>query len=557
MLEFIQKEIWVVEKEDLNRSKLFNFFLPDNRAALLAVNAAGKFHELISYEGLLQRKEMRSYVVCGGEMFAEANQFYSVLANRELLLPILNTEFEIISFFRWNAQIERATFRMQDCDGVRNIFISGCDEVNIRILQQLDAAETYKKKQIFLCGEGWEIVLSHVKFSGSYQIVEQLPENKEAVLIKAGGEVDFDTAESFVSVYTLKEEYKPKRIFVYGANLDGQMILSNLEFMGVHVHGIVDDECEKENSFLIWPIVKSKDIIGQPDVIIVCERILRTEINSRLKSDGQLVVYEDIFQWDKSLSKKKCILLYESVHALEEVRKQIESCFGEVETELSVEQLTDDMLAEVKEADGNLVFALLPSGFFKTDKYCYLLSRKLGRKVYRSIPYLHHDIWPFQSINPFVRINNAVGQGKKFILYGVYETYGSVWKKLFRYLQIDFSVVVDDISVNGREEKNIYDLMYEDIGNIFLVLGFDVHKWCHICENLQLMGFSDRNALGLFEFSELILDAAVDIQLGHVILYEKEGLKEYSGFHIIGDEGKDKFKIVTLGGAQQRRNLTG
>lgn len=259
---------------------------------MLAVNVAGKFHELISYEGLLQKKEMRSYVVCGGEMFAEVNQFYSVLANRELLLPILNTEFEIISFFRWNAQIERATFRMQDCDGVRNIFISGCDEVNIRILQQLDAAEAYKERQVFLCGEGWEIVISQCKFSGSYQIVEQLPEKRDVLLVKSGGDIDLHIDESYVTTYTLKEEYKSKRIFVYGANLNGQMILSNLEFMGVHVHGIIDDECKEEDSFLIWPIVKSKDIIGQPDVIVVCAGFLRSMIYHILGNACTFVIYE-------------------------------------------------------------------------------------------------------------------------------------------------------------------------------------------------------------------------------------------------------------------------
>lgn len=549
MLEFIQKEIWVIEKEDINRSKLFNFFLPDNRAALLAVNAAGKFHELITYEGLLQGKDMRSYVVCGSDMFDKANRFYDVLDNRELLLPILNTEFEIISFFRWNAQIERATFRMQDCDGVRNIFISGCDEVNIRILQQLDAAQIYKEKQIFLCGEGWEIVVSQFKLSGNYQIVEQLPEKKDALLIKSGGDIDLHTAESYVTTYTLKEEFKSKRIFVYGANLNGQMILSNLEFMGVHVHGIIDDECEEENSFLIWPIVKSKDVIGQSDIIVVCEGWRRTEINQMLQNVCLVIAYENIFEWDKSLNEKKYVLLYDSVHALSEVKKKIEFHGGEIAAEVSVHDLTEEVSGKLRNTEANLVFSLLPFGWFKTDRYCSVLSRKLRRKIFRPMPYMHRDLGALQTICPFSKISNSLKQGRKFFFYGTNETYSAVWKKLFRYLNIDFIGVTDDEPEEGHNIKNIYDLMYEDIEHVLLVLGFDVHKWSRICENLQLMGFSHRNVLGVHEFPDLVLDASVDIQLGHVMLYEGEELEQYLGFHVIGTEGKDKFKIVTIGGS--------
>lgn len=35
MLEFIQKEVWVAEKGEINRSQLFSFFLPDNTDALI------------------------------------------------------------------------------------------------------------------------------------------------------------------------------------------------------------------------------------------------------------------------------------------------------------------------------------------------------------------------------------------------------------------------------------------------------------------------------------------------------------------------------------------
>lgn len=549
MLEFIQKEIWVIEKEDINRSKLFNFFLPDNRAALLAVNAAGKFHELITYEGLLQGKDMRSYVVCGSDMFDKANRFYDVLDNRELLLPILNTEFEIISFFRWNAQIERATFRMQDCDGVRNIFISGCDEVNIRILQQLDAAQIYKEKQIFLCGEGWEVVLSYIKLSGSYEVVEQLPQKQEAVLIKSGGGIDLHTAESYVTTYTLKEEFKSKRIFVYGANLNGQMILANLEFMGVHVHGIIDDECEEENSFLIWPIVKSKDIIGQPDIIVVCAGFLHSKIYQLLGDACALVVYENIFQWDETLNKEKYILIYESVNALEEVKKKINLCGGEVSGEFLVHNLTKDKIEELKKEKANLVFALPSAEVLKYNKSCNVLSERLKRNIYRTTPYLCSDFHRLEVTNPFVRINNAKTQGRKIFLYGIKETYGAVWQKLFRYLGIDFDGMVDDNPGEQSGIKSVYDLMYEEIDSVFLILGFDAYKWHMICNNLESMGFSDRNVLGMLEFSASVLDAVVDIQLGHVILCEGEEIQQYPGFHIIGGERKNNYKIVTLGGS--------
>lgn len=545
MLEFIQKEVWVVEKEEINRSWLFSFFLPDNRDVLLIVNNQGKYSELITYDGLLQRKNMSSYVVCGSDMFAKAHQFYDDLENREMLLPILNAEFEIISFFRWNAQIERATFRMQDCVNVKNIFISGCDEVNIRILKELNDAQECKEKEIFLSGEGWEIMVSLLGLSGNCHIVERLPEKQDAVLIKSGGDIDLQTAESYVTTYTLKEKIKSKKIFVYGANLNGQMILSNLEFMEVHVHGIIDDKCNKEKKFLIWPIVKSKDIIGKPDVIVVCEKWRWTEINQRLQSACQVYAYEDIFQWDESLNEKKYVLLYDSVHALEKVKRNIESCSGEIEDEISVHKLTEKMI----DTEANMVFPLQFSSWFKTDRYCYVLSKKLKRKIYRTMPYLHRDITALQVTNPFVRIHNAIRQGRKFILYGTNETYSAIWQKLFRYLELDFESVFDDEPERGKDIKNVYDLMYESDENILLVLGFDTYKWSRVCENLKSMGFSGKSVLGMHQFEELVLDATVDIQLGHIMLYEGEELEQYLGYQMYGAEGKDKYKIVTLGGS--------
>lgn len=549
MLEFIQKEVWVTEEENIDRSRLFSFFLPNNRDAFLVVNRGGKYKELITYESLLQRKNLCSYVICNRDMFGEAYRFYDVLENRQWLLPVLNAEHELISFLRWNAQLGRPVFRMEDCGRAENILISGCDEINIRILKELDAVQIYKEKEVFLSGEGWELMLSLLGLSGSYQNEEHLPEKSQAVLIKPGGDVDLHTVESFVSTYALKERFLSKRIFVYGANLSGQMILSNLEFMGVHVHGIIDDECMEEKNFLIWPIVRTEDIASQPDVIVVCVRMLWSQIKERLQGACELFGYEDLFQWDELLNDKKYILLYESVHVLEEVKKEIALHGGEIVREAVVNNLSEEIIEELMDLEGNLVFAQQSVGFFKTDRYCSILARKLNRKIYRTLPYLARDIWAPQSTNPLVRIHNAGRQGRRFILYGVHEPYSSMWQKMFRYLELSFDSVVDDKPQEESGIKSVYDLMYEPADNVLVLLGFDAGKWHRSCENLASMGFSDRNVLGIYEFSELILDAVVDVQLGHAILYEKEKLEQYSGFHLTGAEGKDVYRIVTLGGS--------
>lgn len=382
-------------------------------------------------------------------------------------------------------------------------------------------------------------------FSGNCHIVERLPKKQDAVLIKSGGDIDLQTAESYVTTYTLKEKFKSKRIFVYGANLNGQKIMSNLEFMEVHVHGIIDDKCNEEQNFLIWPIMNSKDIIGKPDIIVVCERWRRKEINQRLQSACQVYAYEDIFQWDETLNEKKYVLLYDSVQALERVKGNIKSYSGEIEEEISVNKLAEKMI----DTEANIVFPLQPSSWYKTDRYCYVLSKKLKSKIYRSMPYLHRDLDAIQEVNPFVRIYNAMTQGRKFILYGTHEPYSAIWRKLFRYLELDFESVVDDEPERGGDVKNVYDLMYESSDNILLVLGFDTYNWSRVCDNLKKMGFSGKSVLGMHQFEQLALDATVDIQLGHIMLYEGEGLEQYVGYQMYGVEGKDKYKIVTLGGS--------
>ncbi len=549
MLEFVLKEVWTVEKEELNHIRLFDFFLPDHRDALLVVNEEGKYCELITYQGLLERKNMSSYVVYGNDMFAKAYEFYDVLENRECLLPVLNTESELVSFFCWNAQIGRPAFRIQDCDNVKHIFISGCDEVNIGILKKLRDMPDFKEKQIFLAGEGWELIVPLLGLPGNCHITDRFLEEADAVWIKSGGDIDLQTAESYVSTYVLRDEFKSKRIFVYGANLNGQMILANLEFMGIHVHGIVDDACMEETNFMIWPIVKSEDIRNQPDVLVVCEGWLHPEVSRKLQGSCEVYSYGAVFQWNELLNQKKYVLLYESAHALGKVRKRVESCGGEVWDEVSVYELTEERIEKIKNMDVNLVFSLVSEGWYKTDRYCYVLAKKLGKKIYRPMPFLHRDLGVLQATIPFVRIRDAQRRGRKFVLYGMNETYSAVWQKIFRYLGIDFDYFVDKEMREGDNVRSVYDLLYEDTGRILLVLAFDVHKWRSVGEDLESMGFSGRNVLGMHLFSELILDAGVDIQLGHVMLCEDEKLEQYPGYHMYGTEGKGKYTIVTLGGS--------
>lgn len=53
MLEFVRKEVWCMEEDEVSRSSLLSFFLNGHREDTVVLLNDGIFHKYITYESLL------------------------------------------------------------------------------------------------------------------------------------------------------------------------------------------------------------------------------------------------------------------------------------------------------------------------------------------------------------------------------------------------------------------------------------------------------------------------------------------------------------------------
>ncbi len=155
MIRFLDKEIYCVTYNTMDRNQLLYFFLDDHiKDVICVLNEANEFFGIITYTSLLgnnlEDSIMREYVVLDENLFRNCKKYFDIFYGKMNELPILNRQHQLVCF-AWNDNEANRELRMLDelseCNEALDfkdvypmydiVTIYGCNELAWKFLQYL------------------------------------------------------------------------------------------------------------------------------------------------------------------------------------------------------------------------------------------------------------------------------------------------------------------------------------------------------------------------------------------------------------------------------------
>jgi len=547
MIEFVAKEVWVVEEEQSSRLQLLNFFLNGHLNDIVAIYNNGIFKRVLTYEKLLQGKEniFEGGVEISENIFEDAQELF-IPEYRGELLPVVK-DGELCSFLRNNTQrgiVKKPLQTETEIEHVEAIEIQECNDYTYRWLKEF--VKKVAKKKIYLSGEGWELLIPYLKKLNS-KVDFSIAKNEVALKLRFEDFVREKTAIS--SIYNLKEKYLGKKIYLYSLTAATLRIYTQLSFLEIKLQGICDDSAIDNERFLGKKLVEIEDIVNDADAVIcVCDSSKRENLKQKYENcKAEIVGLNVIFELRPELFEKEIILYYDSIKEKNRIKAQFEqlglkiygSCFwGKETTEMKLigeeRQLTiDELIEKQKEA---IIVLVVDSTPIKIGYEIDLRIEKLYFCEYNGFYYIER-ICSFER-DCLLHISNAINEGKKIAIYGEKGRYTNAWKHILVEAGVQDYIVV----------KNIYDLAYESAENVFVIVNKDNPQTILAeYELIESMGFTQslKNYVGLFvKVPEQRF--CLDINVGYIAQEMADNII-FPGYMVHGEE--TEYKILVLGGS--------
>lgn len=187
MIKIYEPEVYCIEKDQISDyEELLKFFEDGHLNNYIIMNNNGIFSEVLDYYCVLfQKSGQRNFVYNLENAFEQAETFFRNNENKNTILPILNSDDVVISFFQWDDILpsisRKPTLLPQDFEIIKDlkeIILYNCDEYNWHILNGL--LETNETKNIILTGLGWDLFQNTSLIKKSANIFYK---NKEDIII--------------------------------------------------------------------------------------------------------------------------------------------------------------------------------------------------------------------------------------------------------------------------------------------------------------------------------------------------------------------------------------
>ena len=187
MIKIYEPEVYCIEKDQISDyEELLKFFEDGHLNNYIIMNNNGVFSEVLDYYCVLfQKSGQRNFVYNLENAFEQAETFFRNNENKNTILPILNSDDVVISFFQWDDILpsisRKPTLLPQDFEIIKDlkeIILYNCDEYNWHILNGL--LETNETKNIILTGLGWDLFQNTSLIKKSANIFYK---NKEDIII--------------------------------------------------------------------------------------------------------------------------------------------------------------------------------------------------------------------------------------------------------------------------------------------------------------------------------------------------------------------------------------
>ncbi len=353
-------------------------------------------------------------------------------------------------------------------------------------------------------------------------------------------------------LYTLSGKYREEHLYLYGIDRDSVNVFADLAYRGIVIDGFVDISGRYIGScFMKKPVVDKQVLYGNKNIIIIPDCREKEGIQKDFP-ETRIFYRDEILDVDDELKDKK-VLLYGIGERGEEIYRLLQQKGIAIEAIYVTEKKQDTWhglavhnIEELREEPQTVIIIAA-----KVKRYQEEMLGKIEK--YRLVKYIDEflpEFWIEQG-DMFQVIHKACSEGKGIWLYGNDNEDAQFIENILIKYDISICGKVYKEEMTEKDIKNIYELAYEDIDDVTVVVTERNRLSAQsVCEILDQMGFSmeDHNYTTIYskasEYREQ-MKILTDCLVGHV----DNGNGRQQGYAVYGDNPETDLKILILGGS--------
>ena len=361
-------------------------------------------------------------------------------------------------------------------------------------------------------------------------------------------------------LYTLPDRIQRKSIYIWNVDKDSITEFTKLALRQINIKGFVTQELSYIGErYMNRPVVSVAEALQEENVLIILsEKCDRSKIPEEINQNAFL--FSEVSEIDARLKEKK-VYIYGAGIGGKEIYKELKK--NKIETEAFCvthkdnenAMIEDKKVCQIDEIDQkDNSFFIVSALHEKSKQEMVDMLDAYGVEMYVR-DFLNDDI--IQVISLFQSIHKAWNEKKKIYIYT--RTRGGYCKLIEKTLEL-YGIGIDGyVCQQAVEElgiKEAYDLAYEDVENIYVLINdleiVERKDQIAVYSVLEEIGLSI-SAFNYAGFHPVTTNDwnghdqnTPDPLLGWSMVYEN---KKLPGVRVIGNMGEDDIRIVVLGGS--------
>ena len=367
------------------------------------------------------------------------------------------------------------------------------------------------------------------------------------------------------AIYTLKNKYKAKKIYIWNINRDSVMLFTEVAFRRIDVQGFITIQEEYVGeTFMNRPILALKQLEYEEESIILVADEVKKHTFLRLPDD-KMIYWSDALELNEELRRRKIIIYGTGWGA------------GQLCNTLDDEGLIAGLYCVTKKNNARQKYkgknVIEVTDLEKYQDYAVVISVVTGQyrqEIMETLLDFHGQVFVehiiselvIEHINLFQNIDYAIKRNKKIYIYSEKNILSELLEKVLNIYGVRINGYVGEMKDEEHDIANLYDLALDGTEDKLVIINEECEEYMVAArESIEFAGFSleKKNYTGLQWYArakEHLLGKMPDfcdtlVGFNKIFVEEKPGTKLYGkpGWKIYGKEEDDRVKIMVLGGS--------
>ncbi len=552
MVETKDLEVLTIELRDLTKDRIEEFLL--SGLEYLVLLNQGRYSGVINSEILKQNgRVMSDYIICKGDIFKEARNYFEKKENRNQYLALVDSQGNLLTFLVWNQRKERSADYLVKQKQKLLISIScgnflqfhNWDEYTNDYYEFL--LRQGKQNNVIFTGRNWELN----RYYNPYEFTKD-EEKKNTLLVDNQG-IYVESEEALIdSFLMMNEHYEKYRIFFWLDSLLCMYEVSSYLFeYGCQPDGYCELSSRREiKDFLGKRVVDLESLVEYDDILIVVENNREKAYLSKYISQDKIILFGNLIQLNTSLIENNTYQTWGTKKELDEFRKSISGCHIYVP------------YRNFKEENSKTVNGIIL--WENVDKKNYQNYRKYMESINRNVNlYSLKKVYETNGVSSGMMkikiFDKAIRYKKKCLIYGLDSHYTNHWMRILEMFHLDYEFMEDKEmnSWNGYPVMSIYDLPYYDSKNVLVIINKPYGEFGKAVGLLKNYNFSleCQNAISIYEQldNQNRGQNYIDLCAGPVPASMIRG--KYPCYYVIGEDDRNDYRIMIVGGSTSDSTL--